>query len=153
MSAYIQFFIRHENAFLPIGIFCRSNEIYQCFNEYVPYGKIKPITKTLLNFVRNNVNDDIIYHQERLRRAVEMKKYVATMNNSMEEKMEWVDNIESMIDECKSDIDELQSVKHYLNFLQDILEAVEYETHIEMNKYLYVGIEVGDPTIDDVEEY
>lgn len=150
MSAYIQFFIRNENAFMPIGIYIRGSYIYQYFDEYTPWGQIKVVTRPLLDKIRDDVNDDILYFQKRYDRAKEMKEYVAGMNNSMDEKMEWVENIEATLGDCCEEIEKAECVKHYLNFLDDIIESVEHEEHIDHKHYLYVGIEVDSPTTEDI---
>ena len=150
MSAYIQFFVRNENAFMPIGIYCRGSKIYEYFDEYTPWEKIKCITRPLLNKIRDDVNEDILSYQKRYDRAKEMKEYVATMNNSMDEKLEQIENIEEILGVCLEGIEKAEYVKNYLNFLGDIIEAVEYEEHIDYKSYLYVGIEVGSPTVDDI---
>ena len=150
MSAYIQFFIRHNETFMPIGIYCRSSKIYEYFDEYTPWEKIKVVTRPLLDKIRDNINDDILYYQKRYDRAKEMKEYVATMNNSMDEKMEWIENIEATLGDCCEEIEKAEYVKHYLNFLDDIIESVEYEDGIDYKNYLYVGIEVGSPTVEDI---
>ena len=150
MSAYIQFFIRNDEAFMPIGTYIRGSRIYQYFDEYTPWEKIKPITRPLLEKIRDDVNDDILYFQKRHNRAKEMKEYVAGMNNSMDEKMEWIENIEATLSDCCEEIEKAECVKYYLNFLDDIIESVEYEEHIDHKNYLYVGIEVGNPTVDDI---
>lgn len=150
MSAYIQFFVRNENAFLPISIYSRNNALYHYFDEYTPWEKIKPVTRPLLNKIRDDVNEDILYYQKRYDRAKEMKEYVATMNNSMDEKMEWIENIEAILGDCCEEIEKAEYVKHYLSFLDDVIESVEYEEHIDHKNYLYVGIEVGNPTVDDI---
>lgn len=150
MSAYIQFFIRNDEAFMPIGIYIRSSKIYEYFDDYTPWEKIKRITRPLLDKIRDNVNDDILDYQKRYDRAKEMKEYVAGMNNSMDEKMEWIENIEATLEDCCEEIKRAEYVKHYLNFLDDIIESVEYEEHIDYKNYLYVGIEVGNPTVDDI---
>ena len=150
MSAYIQFFIRNGEAFLPISIYSRGNALYHYFDEYTPWEKIKVVTRPLLNKIRDDVNEDILYHQKRYDRAKEMKEYVATMNNSMDEKMEWVENIEATLNDCCEEIKKAEYVKHYLNFLDDVIESVEYEENIDYKNYLYVGIEVGNPTVDDI---
>lgn len=150
MSAYIQFFIRNDETFLPIGTYICSSKIYEYFDDYTPWEKIKVVTRPLLNKIRDNVNDDILYFQKRYDRAKEMKEYVAGMNNSMEEKMEWIENIEATLRDCCEEIEKVEGVKHYLNFLDDIIESVEYEDGIDHKNYLYVGIEVGNPTVDDI---
>ena len=150
MSAYIQFFIRHNETFMPIGTYIRSSKIYEYFDDYTPWEKIKHVTRPLLDKIRDNINDDILYYQKRYDRAKEMKEYVATMNNSMDEKMEWIENIEATLGDCCEEIEKAEYVKHYLNFLDDIIESVEYEDGIDYKNYLYVGIEVGSPTVEDI---
>ncbi|MBR3120892.1 MAG: hypothetical protein IKF29_16865 [Oceanobacillus sp.] len=150
MSAYIQFFIRHENAFLPISVYSRNNLIYGYFDEYTPWEKIKPVTRSLLNKIRDNINEDLTAMQKRYDRAKEMKEWIATLNNSLEEKMEYIENTEEVLSECCEAIEQLTYTKHYLNFLDDIIESVEYEDGIDHKNYLYVGIEVGNPTVDDI---
>lgn len=150
MSTYIQFFVRNDEAFMPVGTYCHVNKIYHYFDEYTPWEKIKPVTRPLLNKIRDNINDDILEQQKRYNRAKEMKEYVAGMNNSMDEKMEWIENIEATLRDCREEIEEAEYVKHYLNFLDDIIESVEYEEHIDHKNYLYVGIEVGNPTVNDI---
>ena len=150
MSAYIQFFVRNENTFMPIGIYSRNNTIYAYFDEYTPWEKIKPVTRGLLNKIRDNINEDLTAMQKRYDRAKEMKEWIATLNNSLEEKMEYIENTEEVLSECCEAIERLTYTKHYLNFLDDIIESVEYEDNIDHKNYLYVGIEVGNPTIDDI---
>lgn len=150
MSAYIQFFIRHDTTFMPIGTYVHGSCIYQYFNKYALWEKIKPIPQTLLNEIRNDVNEDILYFQKRYDRTKEMKAYVAGMDNSIEEKLEWIENLEATLEDCREEIEKAEYVKHYLNFLDDIIESVEYEEYIDQNNYLYVGIEVGNPTVDDI---
>lgn len=150
MSAYIQFFVRNENAFMPIGIYSRNNTVYQYFDEYTPWEKIKPVTRGLLNKVRDDINEDLAEVQKRYDRAKEMKEWIATLNNSLEEKMEYIENTEEVLSECREAIEQLTYTKHYLNFLDDVIESVEYEEYIDHNNYLYVGIEVGNPTVDDI---
>ena len=144
MSAYIQFFVRNGEAFMPISVYSRNNALYCYFDEYTPWEKIKVVTRPLLNKIRDDVNEDILYYQKRYDRAKEMKEYVATMNNSMEE------NIEATLDDCCEEIEKAEYVKHYLNFLDDVIESVEYEENIDYKNYLYVGIEVDNPTVDDI---
>lgn len=43
MSSYINFFIRSDNRFLPLGDFSRSSEIYQRLDNNVPYEKLKAL--------------------------------------------------------------------------------------------------------------
>ena len=150
MSAYIQFFVRNENTFMPISIYSRNNTVYQYFDEYTPWEKIRPVTRGLLNKIRDDINEDLAATQKRYDHAKEMKEWIATLNNSLEEKMEYIENTEEVLSECCEEIEQLTYAKHYLNFLNDVIESVEYEDNIDHKNYLYVGIEVGNPTVDDI---
>lgn len=134
---------------MPIGVYSRNNSIYQYFDEYTSWGKIKPITRGLLNKIRDNINEDLAVTQKRYDHAKEMKEWIATLNNSLEEKMEYIENIEEMLSECCETIEQLTYTKHYLNFLDDVIESVEYEEHIDYKNYLYIGIEVNG-TVDEL---
>lgn len=150
MSAYIQFFIRNENAFMPISIYSRNSTIYAYFDEYIPWGKIRPVSKGLLDKIRDDINEDLAAMQKRYDRAKEMKEWIATLNNSLEEKMEYIENTEEVLSECCEAIEQLTYTKHYLNFLDDVIESVKWEKHIDYKNYLYAGIEIGSPTVDDI---
>ena len=150
MSAYIQFFIRNENDLMPIGVYSRNSSIYHYFDEYTPWEKIKPVSRGLLNKIRDDINEDLAEVQKRYDRAKEMKEWIATLNNSLEEKMEYIENTEEVLSECCEEIDRLTYTKHYLTFLDDVIESVEYEDGFDYKNYLYVGIEVGNPTVNDI---
>ena len=150
MSAYIQFFIRNDEAFMPIGSYCRSSAIYQAFDEYMSWEKIRPLTFDLLNKISGNVKDDIAHHQKQISKIKEHKAFIATFNNSVEEKIEALEGVESLLREYEEGLDTLNHVKEYIYFLEDILEDVEYAEHIDENAYLYAGIEIGSPTVEDI---
>lgn len=150
MSAYIQFFVRNDEAFMPIGTYSRNDCIYGYFDEYTPWEKIKAVTRPLLDKIRDDVNEDLQDVQKRYDRAKEMKEWIATLNNSLEEKMEYINNVEEVLEDCYEMRDDFMRVKSYLNFLDDIIKSVEYKEHIDYKAYLYVGIEVGSPTSEDI---
>ena len=151
MSAYIQFFIRNNEAFMPIGTYCRSSAIYQAFDEYIPWEKIRPITEPLLRKIYSNVIDDIREYTDHIDKTKEHRAFIATFNNPMDEKIEMLDSIEEILGEYEEGLEQLNTVKSYIHFLNDIIEAVEFEDSIDENNYLYAGIEVGiSPTVEDI---
>ena len=77
-----------------------------------------------------------IYDKKILEAMKDQKEYIAEKKQDTELR--------------KLQIEQLTYVKHYLNFLDDIIESVEYEEHMDYKNYLYVGIEVGNPTVDDI---
>ena len=141
MSAYIQFFIRHEDTFLPIGIFNRNNAIYRVFDGIAAWEKIRPIGEPILNDAEKIVKEFIGVSEKALARANEEKNMIADFKNSVEEKLQSIEEYNSYIAEITDDIKGLEAAQQYLWFLRDILESVE-GTDFNKQPYLYVGVEV-----------
>jgi len=141
MSAYIQFFIRHEDTFLPIGTFSRNNAIYQVFDGIAVWEKIRPIGEPILNDAEKIVKEFIGVSEKALARANEEKDMIANFNNSVEEKLQSIEGYNSYIAEITDDIKGLEAAQQYLWFLRGILESVE-GTDFNKQPYLYVGVEV-----------
>ena len=141
MSAYIQFFIRHEDTFLPIGVFNHNNAIYEVFGGIAVWEKIRPIGEPILNDVEKITKEFIGVSEKALARANEEKNMIANFNNSVEEKLQFIEEHNSYITEITDDIKGLEAAQQYLWFLRDILESVE-DTDFNKQPYLYVGIEV-----------
>lgn len=141
MSAYVQFFIRHEDTFLPIGTFNRNNAIYQVFDGIAEWAKIRPIGEPILNDAEKIVKEFISVSEKALARANEEKSAIVVFNNTVEEKLQSINEYNSYIAEITDDIKGLKVAQQYLWFLRDILESIEY-TDFNKKPYLYVGIEV-----------
>ncbi len=141
MSAYIQFFIRHEDTFLPIGVFNRNNAIYQVFDGIAVWEKIRPIGEPALNDAENIAKGFICENEKALAQAEEEQNLIAKFNNSIEDKLEAYGDYRDYIIEIKNNIKDLEAAQQYLWFLRDILESIE-DTDFNKQPYLYVGIEV-----------
>lgn len=141
MSAYIQFFIRHEDTFLPIGTFSRNNAIYQVFDGIAIWTKIRPIGEPMLNDAENIVKGFIHENEKALAQAEEEQNLIAKFNNSIEDKLEVYGDYRDYINETKNNIKDLEAAQQYLWFLRDILESIK-GTEFNKYPYLYVGIEV-----------
>ena len=160
MSAYIEFFIRHENSFLPIATYSRSDVVYQHFSDYVPYEAIKGIDRDMLRDVMEGVNADKQYFANAIKSIEEDIEMVSKFNAPIDEKMEQIRTMKSWIRENEEMLHELQRVEYFVAFLSDIIEETEYghlspyepDRTVAPNGYVYVGIEVGMPTVDDIKE-
>ena len=141
MSAYIQFFIRHEDTFLPIGVFSRNNVIYQVFDNIAPWEKLRPISEIHLNDVDSVIKGLIKEGEDALAREAEERKLIASFNNSVEEKLMALESHNEFIREVKDDIKNAEAAQRYVWTLRDILESIEY-TDFNKQPYIYVGIEV-----------
>ena len=150
MSAYKYFFIKsNTNEFIPIGEFSRNTEVYRyCC---APYEKIKPLTIDNLNQIICNIERRI----ECVKRGIQADKnkqaLVVKMNNSVSEKMEMLHEIDSSIDENINHLEELKLAINYFTFLINIVDCIKFDDNYDINNYIYVGEEIPEPTVDDIE--
>ena len=111
MSSYVNFYLRINDLFVPIGSYSRSSEMYQTMYHYCPYGKIKALTKENLYEVIN----DLETRAQRIKdfRAADEKRcdMIMQANNALEEKMEDV-----MVDVNKDLKNEM--IDNIIKFLQ-----------------------------------
>ena len=151
MSAYVDFFVRHGNDFIPLGDFSRNSIVYQTMKDCadVPWEKIIPLTLDNLHAAqvhahKHNIN--AIKHIHILKGRIEEVK---GFNNSVEEKLEQIEVYRGEIAEWQQEAEEARYAENYFYFLMDLIEAAH---DIDANKYIYAGIEIGQPTIEDIYE-
>ena len=161
MSAYIQFFIRGGNTFYPIATYSRSTAVYEKFSESLPnlWEQIIPITNERLNDVMIDVRTSIDEFYNGIHSYdAKIEEVRKLKNTSVEERMEFINDYMQMKDECRACITELEQCSFFINILRNILDEAEdtkyYDTieTIDRNDYVYVGIEVGIPTVDMIKE-
>ena len=152
MSAYIDFFIRRGDEFIPISDYSRNSIIYRIANSYAMWEKVSPLSKAGI--------EQMITEAERQQRAyqesiAETKTRIAQLKDlscTWNEALEYLDEYEEAIQEYEQDIKEARYAKHFFGFLIDIIETVEYadKKEYDYNNYIYVGIEIGHPTVKDI---
>ena len=159
MSSYINFFIRSDNRFLPLGNFSRSSEIYQRLNNDVPYEKLKALTYNKLNNVVNNIIEDAHKYNNRILKYKKEIELIATFNNSVEDKLEAINSIESTIEDIEESISELNFAQGWFDSLCKIIDRAseytdeDYNGLIDASKYIYAGIETPlVPTLADIKK-
>lgn len=154
MSMYISFYIREKDTFIPIGSYSRSNAIFQIMRAEVPFERISAITKDDIFRCSFEVEKTIKEYKGRIEEEENLKKEIATYNNSVSEKREEIEEINRYIDDIKEEIADLTHASYYLYFLQEIIEEIEYgeQGEEDIKKRIYAGIEVFKPTIEDVVE-
>lgn len=154
MSQYIQFFIRsNSNEFLPIGVFSRCDAIYGFYEEYLnaPYEKIAAITMKDLIYLIGKFDERIETYNERIIKLEQKIKLIVKCDNSVEEKMLAIDEVNSDIKEYVEERDELKQARDYTCSLEEIIDAIAYNDNYCQSTYLYCGIEVREnPTIEDI---
>ena len=153
MSAYANFFVRHGDDFISLGDFSRNSTIYSLVNDYAPWEKITPLTTEMLSRLIDRAEAT---KQEALRLVCVEKGFidhVKTFDNSVEDKLEVIANYENTIEGLQQEAKEARYAKHFFGFLIDIIDGARYGEHnkdVNINEYIYVGIEIGRPTIEDI---
>ena len=73
------------------------------------------------------------------------------MNNSLNEKMDTLCEIGHSINENTDYLDELKWACNYFDFLINIIDYAKFNNNYDINNYIYVGEEIPEPTVDDIE--
>lgn len=149
MSAYVDFFIRNGNDFIPLGDFSRNSIVYHTITDCtnVPWEKIIPLTLDNLQVAQtcaHKQNTDALDYINTLKDRIEEVK---SFNNSVEEKLEQIEMYRDEIEECRQEAEEARYAEDYFYFLADLIESAH---DIDADKYIYAGIEIGQPTVEDI---
>lgn len=155
MSSYIQFFMRRGDEFIPLMTYSRSNTIYQIFEHILPWEKIKAISYDTISEKIAECNSLVSKNEEKIKELNQKKTLVASFNNSVEEKMQVLFDIDEAIEEYNEDIAMGNRAAYICIFLQDLMEEVMYGEESEKydkNEYIYGGYEVRTPTLNDIKE-
>ena len=152
MSMYVNFFIRRGDDFIPISDYSRNSIIYQLVSDYAEYEKIKPLTiKSLQDLIARARK-----RKEEARKTIDhIKERIKNMRNLAEtwdEALEYLEDYETAILEYEEEIKEARYAQHFFNFLEDIIDTVRYdsESKYNYNEYIYAGIEIGRPNMEDI---
>ena len=151
MSAYIDFFVRHGDDFIPLGDFSRNSIIYptmiDCTN--VPWEKIIPLTLDNLHATQTYAHKRSIDARGYIEILKDRIEEVKGFNNSVEEKLEQIEMYRGEIEEWRQEAEEARYAEDYFYFLADLIESAH---DIDADKYIYAGIEIGRPTVEDIYE-
>lgn len=152
MSVYIDFFIRRGDDFIPLSDYSRNSIIYKIANSYAMWEKVSPLSKAGIEQMITEAERQQRAYQESIAetkiRIAQLKDLSCTWN----EALEYLDEYEEAIQEYEQDIKEARYAKHFFGFLIDIIETVQYadKKEYDYNNYIYVGIEIGHPTVKDI---
>lgn len=153
MSSYINFYLRINDTFAPIGSYSRSSEMYQEFSNWIPYEKIRALTS-------NDLSEAISHFEEQARRLRDAKEndkkrceMIMQANNPLSEKMDAIYEIESSYDEIDESINELQFAADTLRVFWNMVDDYKYYHKFDndADHYIYAGVEAsGD--MESIEE-
>ena len=154
MSEYTHIFLEKEGTFIEISCTGRGSAISEMFDDYAPWEKIREITHEDLQQIYRQYNDELTKWKQNQKDLEERIKVIATFNNSVEEKLDALHDIDGDINETKETIDHLEHALNTVTLLDDILDSSELNVKYEQMApvHIYVGRECGSKvTMDDIE--
>lgn len=147
MSCYISFFVKVGDKFAPISSFSKSTKIYELFENVAPWGKVRPLSEVKLREALHDASEQVQELSKKLDEMPARKALIASFNNSVDEKMEVLSELER--DECylQEERDEMRRAVEFVRFLMWIKDAASGAAYTDAcfnaERYLYVGIECG----------
>lgn len=149
MSSYVNFFIRTNDAFIPIASYSRSTRVYKIF-EAMPYGKVDVLTTEYLKELSFEAQKYTNYINEQIEKCHQRKEIIATFNNTVSEKYEMIYEIEREAEDWQDEKREAEAAEDFIQFLKNMISEIQYNEDTEVSKlirdgdhYLYCGIEVS----------
>ena len=142
MSSYLYFYAKNKdgNDFIRLGEFSRSSVLYGAAHCYAPNEKVSvfnqfdTVLTDLKDILKRYKYDKKCYKEENKM----LMKNMADPEKALELYRDNVQNINDLNEEIKS----VDAAIYFLHFLSDI---VYYN-----NAEIYVGIEIDNPTIEDI---
>lgn len=157
MSSYVNFYVKNpiNGSFTPLASYSRNSLLYRVFDDNMFSGRqVKdengnsytlPVaaTKTRLKQIQSSISSDIQENESIIVNKKEKIDFIMDANNSLDEKMEIVDNILDFIDELTEDNREAQSAIEFIGFLIGIIEQFEYTDNYlnAKDEIIYIGID------------
>lgn len=144
MSSYVNFYLRVNDSFAPIGSYSRSSEMYQMMQTRCPYEKIAALTSSdLLDVIHEFENK--INRMKEVRKADEKRcEMIMQANNSLDEKLQAIEDIESNFTDMDDYIEENQFAADTLRVFCHMIDEFRYtDFSNDFNHCIYAGIEAA----------
>lgn len=145
MSSYLNFFVRSKNSeFIQIASYSRNHYIYDAYGA--PYEKIALVTLEHLQAAMDDLNNRKEMLEENIELAEEMIKYICSFpvenSTALESKMNAINEQQSLINEYKDDIKQVELARFHLSFIYNAIDLEECK--------IYAGVEISNPTKEDI---
>ena len=135
MSQYTHVFLHKGKEFIEVSCTGRSACISEMFRGIAPWEKIRHITTEQLNEIYDDYKGEYTKWEKYLAQLDQKKALVATFNNSVNEKMAQLNDINESIEETKDTMDELRAALARVLWL--------YEISQDGAATVWVGVECG----------
>lgn len=143
MSSSIHVFLRvNEDTFAQVGCGSGSTKIYHYISSWAHYGCIKELSPNAIARIRERANDDLNDYKRIIEQYQNQIETIGTWNNSVDDKLEAIYDINRSIKELQQEIDEINAFFVQLNLFEDMIDMDYYDEDKPMRE-LWVGIDCG----------
>lgn len=148
MSSYINFYLKVEDKYCPLGSYSRNCPEYQFLKDLVPYEKLAPLTIEKLNSAIEDIKFAIENERKGINNYLQNIEDIKTFNNSINEKMELIANYRDTLDELKEDLKANKNCLAFVYWLVGILTDIKYDPYADKHgivpdNYLWAGVEAS----------
>lgn len=145
MSSYLNFFVRSKNGeFTQIASYSRNHYIYDAYGA--PYEKIALVTLDHIQGALDDLSNRREMLEENIDLANQMIKYICSFpvesSTVLERKIEVINEQQSLINDYKDDIKQVEQARFHLSFIYDAIDMEECK--------IYAGVEISNPTKEDI---
>lgn len=105
MSSYVEFYVEQGGTYINIGSYSRSNPMYWILSDMVPYGEGKILDEALFNEAEKEFESIIKRYKDRVVELKNTINLIRAMEGSIEEKVEHIEERQSLIKEYEEDIE------------------------------------------------
>lgn len=147
MSAYVNFFIRNNDNFIPLGSYHKNSDFYTIISDRVniPWENITNITYDTLIDWNLSADHTISYFEKAINRVEKM--FELSNSFTLDDAYEYAGSIE----DYEESIEDIKGLKSIFDFMRNILDEYKYcNDNYNVDEILYVGMEIGNPTVDDI---
>lgn len=146
MSSYVNFYLRINNNFAPIGSWSRSSQLYQHIHYNIPYEKIKPLTiEELEKIIYELDKDKQKFEKMKIEDEYRINRIMNAENTPLKDKLNAVADIESCFEDIDNTIKEYEYAIIALRIFGEMIDDFHYSSEItfdnDYNHYIYAGIE------------
>lgn len=139
MSQYVDVYLKYNGVYIECQHFCRTTALYSAVSNMLPYGKLKLMEHNDFNSILIELRNNKDKVKITLRQLEKTKAEIGSWNNSVEEKMEALADINNDITENEELLESLKGATYFIEFL----DAIRYN---EEPCEIYMGIDADPPS-------
>ena len=105
MSSYVEFYVEQNGIYINVGSYSRSNPMYQVLSDMVPYENGTILNDALFAEAEKEFETTIREYKDKVADLKNTINLIGTMEGSISEKVEAIEEKQSWIKDCEEDID------------------------------------------------